>query len=275
MLQDIYPHRLINHYDPTIQPAGEDLVMVIQGNEIYSKMTAEILFPMVKDMDTEVQNQLTYLFTIDSERYFFYAGRLEEKDGFAMHSLNELRSSKLPPKYRMHGAYTGKHLADWYRDTRFCGRCGHETKHSETERARVCPVCGYTAYPRIMPAVIVGVLNGDRMLITRYNRANAYNALVAGFTEIGETLEETVAREVMEEAGIKVKNIRYYKSQPWGVANDILTGFYCDLDGDENITMDHGELKFAGWVTREELELQPDDYSLTNEMMKNFKEGLV
>ena len=99
--------------------------------------------------------------------------------------------------------------------------------------------------------------------------------MIAGFTEIGETLEETVRREVMEEAGIRVKNIRYYKSQPWGIANDILTGFYCEVDGDDTIHMDRTELKYAEWVERSEIELQPDDSSLTNEMMKMFKEGHI
>jgi NAD+ diphosphatase len=97
---------------------------------------------------------------------------------------------------------------------------------------------------------------------------------VAGFTEIGETLEETVEREVMEEAGLKVKNIRYYKSQPWGIANDILAGYYCDVDGDDTIHMDDNELKSACWTAREDIVLQPDESSLTNEMMKNFKEGI-
>ena len=86
-------------------------------------------------------------------------------------------------------------------------------------------------------------------------------------------MEETVAREVMEEAGLKVKNIRYYKSQPWGIVDDILVGFYCDVKGDDTITMDAGELKTAEWRSREDVILQPDDYSLTNEMMKMFKEG--
>ena len=98
-------------------------------------------------------------------------------------------------------------------------------------------------------------------------------ALVAGFAEIGETLEETVQREVMEEVGLKVKNIRYYKSQPWGMALDILTGFFCELDGDNSIKMDESELKYAEWVKREDVVLQPSDYSLTNEMMKLFRDG--
>ena len=141
------------------------------------------------------------------------------------------------------------------------------------ERALVCSGCGNKVYPRINPAVIVGVVNGDRLLITRYRTGFAYNALIAGFTEIGETLEETVRREVMEEAGIRVKNIRYYKSQPWGMASDLLVGFYCDVDGDDTIKMDESELKYAQWLRREEIELQPGEHSLTNEMMKLFKSG--
>ena len=137
----------------------------------------------------------------------------------------------------------------------------------------MCPSCGNVVYPRINPAVIVGVIKGDKLLITRYRSGYAHNALVAGFTEIGETLEETVVREVMEETGIKVKNIRYYKSQPWGMAQDILVGFFCEADGDGDIHMDESELKYAEWVSRENIVLQPNNLSLTNEMMKMFKEG--
>ena len=143
----------------------------------------------------------------------------------------------------------------------------------DKERALNCCKCGNKIYPRINPAVIVGVVNGDKILITRYKRGYAHNALVAGFTEIGETLEQTVEREVMEETGIKVKNIRYYKSQPWGMAQDILIGFFCDADGECDIHMDKNELKYAEWVSREDIVLQPNNLSLTNEMMKMFKEG--
>ena len=113
------------------------------------------------------------------------------------------------------------------------------------------------------------------MLITKYRSGNSYSALVAGFTEIGETLEETVAREVMEETGVTVKNIRYYKSQPWGMAQDILTGFFCEAEGDAAIHMDENELKYAEWVKREDIVLQPNKMSLTNEMMTIFKEGKI
>ena len=111
------------------------------------------------------------------------------------------------------------------------------------------------------------------MMIKFLSQSIVQVLLVAGFTEIGETLEETVQREVLEETGLRVKNIRYYKSQPWGIVDDILAGFYCDVDGETDIHMDESELKLAEWKTREELELQPDDFSLTNEMMLMFKNG--
>lgn len=112
-------------------------------------------------------------------------------------------------------------------------------------------------------------LSGD--IVTRYRTGYAHNALVAGFTEIGETLEQTVAREVMEETGIRVKNIRYYRSQPWGIAQDLLVGYFCEADGDDAIRLDENELKYAQWVKRSEIELQPSDISLTNEMMRVFR----
>ena len=121
--------------------------------------------------------------------------------------------------------------------------------------------------------MIVGVIKGDSLLITRYRNGYAHNALVAGFTEIGETLEQTVEREVMEETGVHVRNIRYYKSQPWGMAQDLLAGFFCEADGDGEIRMNEDELKYAQWVRREDIVLQPNNLSLTNEMMSVFRDG--
>lgn len=106
-----------------------------------------------------------------------------------------------------------------------------------------CPECRITEYPKISPAVIVGVTHGNKLLMSKYaNRDFNKYALIAGFTEIGETIEETVRREVMEEVGLKVKNIRYYKSQPWSFTDTLLFGFFAELDGDETITLDREEL---------------------------------
>ena len=129
-------------------------------------------------------------------------------------------------------------------------------------------------FPRISPAIIVGVTDGDRLLMSKYAGRDYTNyALIAGYTEIGETLEQTVQREVMEEVGLKVKNIRYYKSQPWGIDGNILMGFYCDLDGDDTIHLDRKELSLAEWHLRGTLPTKDDHVSLTREMIRIFDEG--
>ena len=279
MIQDIYPHKLHNQFNPNAIPAENDMVLNISNGKIlvHEKdfINNIIYLPSVKDFNLDYPSYI-YAFSIDDRRFFLYNQILKDDlipDGYIYIEEKSLRKVGVGPDELLFAAITGKHLSDWYRDTCFCGRCGNKMIHSIKERAMTCDKCHYTTYPRIMPAVIVGVTNGDQLLLTKYKTGFAYNALVAGFTEIGETVEETVAREVLEEAGLKVKNIRYYKSQPWGSANDILLGFYCDVDGDDTIKMDTEELKYAEWVQRENIELQPGSFSLTNEMMKKFKEN--
>lgn len=136
----------------------------------------------------------------------------------------------------------------------------------------LCPQCGNMVYPRISPAVIIAVTHGNRLLMSKYaQREYKKYALLAGFTEIGETLEETVEREVMEEVGLRVKNITYYKSQPWSFSDTLLMGFFCELDGEEEITLDEEELALAEWFERDAIPVTPDDISLTNEMIMAFK----
>ena len=112
-------------------------------------------------------------------------------------------------------------------------------------------------FPKIAPAVIVGVTNGDKILMTKYaGREYKKYALIAGFTEIGETAEQTVEREVMEEVGLHVKNIRYYKSQPWGYDSDLLLGYFCELAEEHKIELDETELSLAEWIDYKDV---PDD----------------
>ena len=195
-------------------------------------------------------------------------------EGLSWTPVRTLRRIAEGPREIIFAVWTAFQLYNWYRDNRYCGRCGSQTTLAGDERAVVCPGCNRRIYPRIIPAVIVGVTNGDEILMTKYRgRDIPYYALIAGFTEIGETLEQTVAREVMEEAGLKVKNIRYYKSQPWAIVDYLLAGFYCDVDGYTQIHMDENELKEAVWVRRENVVGQPNDFSLTNEMMLVFRDG--
>lgn len=269
MIQDIYPSKLKNEFR-NIAISETDFVFIFnKEGKMLLGGEGDICFPMGKDVKFDSS---IYLFAIDDTKYFLTFGTQDvEIDGFNYYTIREVRDRFAGKE--VYAVFTAYHLWKWYSDNVFCGKCAERLAPDDKERALRCPKCGNVIYPRINPAVIVGVTNGDRLLLTKYKTGYGSNALVAGFTEIGETLEETVAREVMEEAGLKVKNIRYYKSQPWGMALDILTGFYCDVDGDDTITMDESELKYAEWVKREEIILQPNNLSLTNEMMRMFKEG--
>ena len=276
MIQDIFPSKLDTHYEAfSLRPEDTLVICDSDGRLLVNTDGGRVHFPVGGDAaggTTSDAAAAVYLFSLDGERYFLREDDAPtEKEGFAYRTLREIRD--LCVGKEVYAAFTAYHLWRWYRDNRFCGRCGGALAHSAAERALQCPACGNTIYPRINPAVIVGVTKGDHILLTKYRRGYAHNALVAGFTEIGETLEETVAREVMEETGVRVRNIRYYKSQPWGMAQDMLVGFYCDADGDGEIHMDENELKYAEWVRREDIVLQPNNLSLTNEMMRMFKEG--
>ncbi len=279
MIQDIAPHRLLNPYRPGAVPEDGDFAVLYENGRFLVRPgegNASLSLPLVSELPEAFRRDMVYLFSVDDRSFFAPKDALPGSDapeGCVPYSMRDLRGRELDPKELVYALFTAYHLLEWYASSRYCGRCGIPTDYDAKERAMVCPGCGKKIYPRINPAVIVGVLNGDRILLTRYRTGFANNALVAGFTEIGETLEETVRREVMEEAGLRVKNVRYYKSQPWGVAADILTGFYCDVDGDDTIVMDESELKYAEWVRREDVVLQPTNYSLTNEMMKRFRDG--
>ena len=274
MIQDIYPHRLRNEFVPDRPVDPEGWLFRFDGDSLLCAIDGDgVGLPRVKDIPSASERR--YLFALDDVPC--YLDMAEEKGvigGLEWAQVRTLRRRVAGPREVIFAAWTAFQLYNWYRDNRFCGRCGGRTALAPDERAVMCLACKRRIYPRIIPAVIVGVTNGDEILMTKYRgRDIPYFALVAGFTEIGETLEQTVAREVMEEAGLRVKNIRYYKSQPWAIVDDLLAGFYCDVDGSTEIHMDATELKEAVWVRREDVVGQPNDFSLTNEMMLVFRDG--
>lgn len=117
-------------------------------------------------------------------------------------------------------------ILNWDEKSRFCGRCGNPTATKLDERAKICPGCGHITYPRISPAIIVAVVRGDRLLLAHAPRfPGKFYSVLAGFVEPGETLEECLRREVREEVGIEVKNVRYFGSQSWPFPNSLMVGF--------------------------------------------------
>ena len=245
-------------------------------NKIYVKENnAEIDFPMYIDTNL-FGHDIQYLFLLDGTSYFrCHIKKMEQLqtlyaagDG-TWKTRHELRVSR--PKELTFVALTAMHLDGWYEKNKYCGACGAKTVYDKKERMLRCPCCNNMIYPRINPAVIVAVTNDDKLLLTKYrDREYKKYALVAGFTEIGESFEETVCREVMEETGLKVKNIRYYKSQPWALSDNILAGYFCEVDGDTDIKMDKDELSVAEWVAKEDIPNIIEELSLTNEMIQKF-----
>ena len=175
MIQDIFPQKLNNRYDPSAKAGDNDVLLcmadgkiLIQGEPFREKRS---VFPRVKELsDNHSKEDFRYLFSIDDTGYFLLEHLLTEEEipaGYRYVEERGLRIEGIGPKDSLFAAITAKHLADWYGDTKFCGRCGHQMVHSPKERAMTCEACHYTAYPRIMPAVIVGVINGDKILLTK------------------------------------------------------------------------------------------------------------
>lgn len=278
MLQDIFPHKFKVEYSLK-NPQENDYVLIFKGNRVLLDSGGELyripFYHRISESFSLSVENLIYLFSVDDARFFLAnpSGDDEaELDGFVFQSSDNFR--KFNPSWLAFAGITGCQLARWYEYNHFCGKCGTTMSQSEKERALYCKSCGNILYPKISPVVIVAVRNGDKLLLTRYrDRPFTNYALIAGYVEIGETLEHTVQREVMEEAGLRVKNITYYKSQPWAFTDTLLSGFFADLDGDDQITLDDEELAEALWVNRSEIEPQNLEISLTAEMMEAFRRG--
>ena len=161
-------------------------------------------------------------------------------------------------------------IVRWDEQHQYCGRCGNKTETLQGERAKKCPVCGFISYPRLSPAVITAVIKDNQILLTHYAtfRGNMHT-IVAGFVEPGETLEECVEREIQEEVGIQVKNIKYFKSQPWPYPNSLMIGFTAEYDSGE-ISVDNTEISDAGWYDANNLPELPSKMSIAREIIDWF-----
>lgn len=279
MIQDIAPHTYHNEYRP-VPPENNSFLLYFEKDEVLVKrQQGGLCFPCFQDIPAlkpELSDDLLYLFSIDTCTFYLARKRPAfDPELFEMKSIRIFRDT--PPGWLSFAGITAHQLYHWYESRRFCGCCGRPLVHSGKERMMHCPNCGLVEYPKLSPAVIVGIIHRDRILMSKYaGRGTTHYALIAGFAEIGETIEETVKREVFEEVGLHVKNLRYYKSQPWSFSDSLLFGFFAELDGeDDSITLDTQELATADWFTREEAPAQPLNISLTSEMIWKFKNGEV
>jgi NAD+ diphosphatase len=165
------------------------------------------------------------------------------------------------------------HFIHWAGTHRFCGRCGAPTHEKSDERALFCEACGLVNYPRVSPAIIVAVLRDQRLLLARSTRIRtSFYSVLAGFVEPGETLEECVRREVREETGIAVANIRYFGSQPWPFPDSLMVAFTAEYAGGE-LALNPAEILDAGWFPATNLPPVPGKYSIARRLIDWFAEN--
>lgn len=279
MIQDINSKKFNNEYK-NITAQKDDVLFVFKGNnrndgEVLTKNNIdEITFPTVKDFK---DSKVRYLFSIDEMKFFLKLDNItdEQTQNLKEYSFNPIKILRTQSNSCMpFAAVTAFHLYMWYSENKFCGKCASPLEHDKNQRALVCPNCKNMIFPQISPAVIIGLRNNDSLLMSSYaNRPYKGRALLAGFCEIGETPEETVIRETMEEVGLKVKNITYYGSQPWGFDSNLLLGFFADVDGLVDIKLDKDELARAEFIKRDEIEKDTNLFSLTATMIEEFRTG--
>lgn len=264
MLQEIEPYKFHNEFYHREIKSGDYYAVIKDNHLLVSVKEDKASLPSVDDLGIRKSR---FLFCIDDIGIYEL---LEDVDGLEMWNYRDKKEMVLP--WMKFAAVEALRLAGWYKQNVYCGCCGNKMLESEKERALLCPHCHNTVYPRINPVAIVGVVDGDRLLLTRYadhSRANHY-ALVAGFCEFGETVEQTIQREVKEEVGLNVKNIRYVASQSWPMSQSLIFGFYAELDGDDKVSFTDNELDKAIWQTPDEIEYI-EAASITSYLINNFK----
>ncbi len=276
MLHNIEPRKFNNRFENRI-PNIKDRILSYKNNTVLVRRAIEKLwYPSFLDYEDYFEiliNKAKFVFSVDDINYFLVdSNLLTSNEEFVFVPIDSFRIQAT--RWRAFVGVTGWQLYRWYNNYKFCGRCGNLLIHSHHERLLECKNCDNKIYPLISPCVIVAVYKNNRLLVTKYLNSNYKNyALIAGFVEVGESLEQTVHREVIEEVGLSVKNLQFYKSQPWSFSDTILVGFFAELDGSDSVNVQEDELSEAVWLDRDEIPEQENSISLTSEMIAVFKSG--
>lgn len=254
--------------------SGDHHWLVFQGARILvAEDPAQGLFPFLKDAAWLGMDELTrqYLGALDGRGVFAVAvpDSAQPPAGWRFDDLRRLLGQADDQFFALAGR--AFQILEWERSHRFCGRCGTPTvAHAQGERSRVCPACGHSAYPRINPCVIVAVTRGDEILLARAQRfTRPMFSTLAGFVEAGESAEETLHREVAEEVGVRVRDLRYFGSQSWPFPNNLMLGFHAEYDGGE-LRLQEEEIAEAGFYRYDALPPIPPPGSIAHALIQAF-----
>jgi NAD+ diphosphatase len=267
-------------FKPDIKPPrcqnGSTLWFILDKGHLLTKNTAD-RYSIPDTVDLEALHislsYKLYLGSLDGQAC--YAGALEPGSSFdANFKLNNLRTLfGLIPDTLIWIAGRANQLLYWHLTHRYCGKCGQETEDKVDERAKICPQCQHVSYPRLSPAVIVAIVRDNRILLAR-NRGfkMPFYSVLAGFVEPGESLEECVAREIKEEVGLIVKNVRYFGSQPWPFPDSLMIAFVSDYAEGE-IVIDGSEIIEAAWFSKNNLPKIPPKISIARQLIDWFSQS--
>jgi NAD+ diphosphatase len=250
-------------YAPAIQPPSEaperSLWFVFRGAELLVTAAPAVALPCCTHPNSlgMMPRRTQYLGVLGGQHCFTaeLAAGAAAPEGWVWQGLRGLFGALDDAQFALAGR--ALQLVDWDRTHLYCGACGAATAPRTSERSRECPACGLVAYPRLAPAVMALVRRGRELLLARSPRfaKGVYSAL-AGFVEPGETLEQCLEREVHEEVGIRVREVRYFASQPWPFPHSLMIAFFADFAGGE-IRIDAAEIEDARWFDIENIENLP------------------
>ena len=257
--KSLYENYQIDFSDE-ITPTADDYLFIFNKNrELY--LTSERELP--KSLDN---------FDIE---FCLFIGKFNGKNSFVVNVYDETSFYDLREVYEFnpdlyHIAGKAVLVRDWYISHEFCGRCGTPTQIDEKDMMLKCPSCGQVHYPRIAPAIIVAISKENELLMAQHSYHDTIRyALIAGFVEPGESIEEAVHREVLEEVGIKIKNLKYMKSQSWPFPNSLMLGFTAEYESGD-IKVDGDEIVKAKWFKRDEIIRYDSDISISDWLIQNF-----
>jgi NAD+ diphosphatase len=256
-----------SHYE-IVQPDENDLVFCFHGQGIY--LTDAKKVPTYREFLAFSKSVSScYCFAETSDQRYLLIEDVEilcEKPEISLVFLKQLAHAL--PQALFSVALQACHLNYWRKTHRFCGCCGTKLVEMENERARRCESCMHVTYPRISPCIIVLVARGEEMLLARsaHFSPEVYSTL-AGFIEPGESAEEAVHREILEEVGVHVKNVRYFSSQPWPFPDSLMLAFTADYESGE-ISIDPKEIEDAKWYGPENLPKLPTTFSIARALIE-------
>lgn len=264
----------LNTRTPSITGAYRSVIVDAEGNTLCTNQ-----FPIISE-EKPIQ-QLSFpvstatippIFVGGSPEHNWWVYRLDRNtplpDGYTFLPLRSIAASLPPNLLGILGRAV--QLARFDQTTTFCGRCGATNRMKEEELAKLCPACGLLTFPRLSPAIIVRITDGDRILLARSPQfPSGMYSVLAGFIEPGESLEAGVHREVFEEVGLKITNLQYFGSQPWPYPDSLMIGFIASYHSGD-IRCDEVEIEDAQWFDRDKLPELPGPLSISRALIEDY-----